>query len=74
MNNVMAHFATAHFSLYLKADTSMRRYLDIHPEDLQSNGATGEKLEQNSPEAWPGFTAGSAVGLRIEKLRRGDKG
>jgi predicted dienelactone hydrolase len=74
MNNVMAHFATAHFSLYLKADASMRRYLDIHPEDVQTNGATGEKPEQNSPEPWPGFTAGSAVGLRLEKLRRGEKG
>ena len=74
MNNVMAHFAPAHFSLHLKAETSMRRYLDIHPEDLQSKCATGEKPKQNSPEAWPGFTAGSAVGLRIEKLRRGDKG
>ena len=50
MNNVMAHM-TAHFSLYLD-DPSMRRYLDIHPEDLQSNGATGEKLEQKFPEAW----------------------
>ena len=74
MNNVMAHFATAHFSLYLKADASMRRYLDIRPEDAQTNVATGEKQEQKVPEPWPGFTEGSAVGLTLEKLRRGEKG
>ena len=74
MNNVMAHFATAHFSLYLKADASMRRYLDIRPDDVQTNVATGEKQEQKVPEPWPGFTEGSAVGLTLEKLRRGEKG
>ena len=74
MNNVMAHFATAHFSLYLKADASMRRYLDIRPDDVQTNVATGEKQEQKVPEPWPGFTEDSAVGLMLEKLRRGEKG
>jgi hypothetical protein len=74
MNNVMAHFATAHFSRYLKSDASMCRYLDIHLEDVRTNGATGERPEDSSAEPWPGFTAGSAVGLRLEKLRRGEKG
>ena len=74
MNNVMTHFATAHFSLHLKADGSMRRYLDIDPDEVQTRGATGEKAEHKAADAWPGFVAGSAVGLKLEKLRRGERG
>ena len=69
MNNVMAHFATAYFSLKLKADASMRRFLDFQPE--MAGDETASQPAQSAVVPWPGFTEGSAVSLKLERLGRG---
>lgn len=68
MNNVMNHFATAFFGLYLHADSSMSPYLDLS----RSGAKTSDSSAQDMPAAgnWTGFPEGSAVGLSLEKLRR----
>jgi predicted dienelactone hydrolase len=63
MNNVLNHFATAFFRLYLNADSSMSKYLDLSQEGVNATNAP--------PGDWSGFPQGSTVGLTLEKLLRG---
>jgi predicted dienelactone hydrolase len=52
MNNILDHFATAYFELYLKGDQEKKAYLDLSP--------------QPGDAGWKGFKARSAVGLTLE--------
>ena len=74
MNNVMAHFATAHFNAYLKGDATMFDYLHVRrDEPAAAVGAVAEPA-QESHEPLPGFTDGTDVGLTLESLRPGERG
>ena len=56
MNNIMDHFITAFLDLHLKGDEDRRRFL---------------QLPERSEAGWTGFTAGPAIGLRLEHLAPG---
>ena len=67
MNNILDHFATAFFGLYLKGERDKRAYLDVLP-----NGRDGVYAMEadGTPSAghnyWKGFRRGTAVGLVLE--------
>jgi predicted dienelactone hydrolase len=53
MNNILQHFATAYFDLYLKGDEAKRAYFEAAPD-------------AQAPAAWKGFKPRTAVGLTLE--------
>ena len=67
MNNILDHFASAYFALYLKADRDKQAYFDLVP-----NGKDGVYAmdRDGKPAAthtyWKGFKRGTAVGLILE--------
>jgi predicted dienelactone hydrolase len=67
MNNILAHFVTAHFDAQLKGDSTRRAYLTVIPD-----GKSGiYSIDRNgTPQAthtyWKGFKRGTAVGLVLE--------
>ncbi len=70
MNNILAHFVTAHFDARLKGDTTRLAYLAGVP-----NGKDGvfaldrEGKPQATHTYWKGFKRGTAVGLVLEHER-----
>ena len=70
MNNILAHFVTAHFDARLKGDSSKLAYLQLVP-----NGKDGVYAVDRSgtPLAsytyWKGFKRGTAAGLTFEAER-----
>jgi predicted dienelactone hydrolase len=71
MNNIMDHFATAYFNHYLKNDLPSKSYLNLIPD-----GADGVYSEKNGIHSddhtyWKGFDEGTAIGLKLEHLQRG---
>lgn len=70
MNNIAAHFVTAHFDARLKGDSSKLAYLQVVP-----NGKDGVyAVDRNgAPQAthsyWKGFKRGTAAGLVLERER-----
>ena len=73
MNNVMDHFATAYFTYYLKGDSSMLTFLDVHPDGAEATYSVKDGVPDEAHNYWPGFEEGSAVGLKLEKLERGQR-
>lgn len=70
MNNVMDHFATAYFGYLLKGDDSMLEYLDVVPDGADAvYSMSGDKANEDHTY-WPGFEAGSAIGLKLERLAK----
>ena len=67
MNNILDHFASAYFALYLKGEQDKQAYLDLIP-----NGKDGVYSfdRDGKPTAthtyWKGFKRGTAVGLILE--------
>ncbi len=67
MNNILDHFATAYFDLYLKGQQDKLRYLQMSP-----TGTAGVDARDTAPGApgndprWTGFTSRTAVGLILE--------
>jgi len=57
MNNILDHFATVYFDLYLKGDQEKKTYLDLVPEPKDA--------------AWKGFRPRAAVGLMLEHSEPG---
>ena len=49
MNNILDHFATAYFDLYLKGDEAKRAYLDSSWKGFKRGTAVGLILEHSSP-------------------------
>ena len=49
MNNILDHFATAYFDLYLKGDESKRAYLEPSWKGFKRGTAVGLILEHSSP-------------------------
>lgn len=72
MNNILAHFATAYLDHHLKGNDSSIDYLDV-----VDDGANGVySMEDGEPKDdhtyWKGFSAGTAVGLKLEHLNKGE--
>ncbi len=67
MNNILAHFATAHFDAHVKGDVAKRSYFDV-----VQNGKDGvyavdrDGTPQPTHTYWKGFKRGTAVGLVLE--------
>jgi len=70
MNNILAHFVTAHFDVQLKGDSARLAYLTVIPVGkdavyaMDRNGAP-----QATHTYWKGFKRGTAVGLVLEHER-----
>ena len=73
MNNVMDHFATAYFNYHLKGDASMLEFLDVYPDGAEATYSVKDGVPGEAHNYWPGFEEGSAVGLKLEKLERGQR-
>ena len=74
MNNVMAHFATAHFSAYLKGDATMLDYLNVRRDEPAAAEGAVAAPAQESHGPLPGFIDGTDIGLTLESLRPGERG
>jgi predicted dienelactone hydrolase len=69
MNNILQHFATAHFDRYLKDDAAKASYFDLVPRGKDAVYATdrdGRTMPTHT--YWKGFKRGTAVGLMMEHL------
>jgi predicted dienelactone hydrolase len=72
MNNILDHFATAYFDLYLKNEQDKKAYLELIP-----NGKDGVYTVDSSGKPgptstyWKGFKRGTAVGLTLEHAAPG---
>ncbi len=67
MNNILAHFVTAHFDARLKGDASRLAYFDV-----VANGKDGVFAQRDGQPLpthtyWKGFKRGTAVGLVLER-------
>ncbi|HYW32902.1 MAG TPA: hypothetical protein VE869_15485, partial [Gemmatimonas sp.] len=72
MNNILAHFITAHFDARLKGDSSKLAYLEVLPngkDGVYAIDQGGKPLATHS--YWKGFKRGTAAGLVLERLRAG---
>jgi len=70
MNNILAHFVTAHFDVQLKGDSTRRAYLTVVPagkDGVYAIDRTG--TPQATHTYWKGFKRGTAVGLVLEHER-----
>ena len=68
MNNILAHFATAHFDAHVKGDRSRLAYLDVVPNGKDAVFALdrdGTPLPTHT--YWKGFKRGTAVGRVLER-------
>ncbi|HBN30061.1 MAG TPA: dienelactone hydrolase [Rhodobacteraceae bacterium] len=66
MNNIAQHFVAAFLRLHLKADSEMAAYLGL------TQGTPDPSFAPIPDGAdWPGFPAGSTLGLRFETLAKG---
>ena len=70
MNNILAHFVTAHFDARLKGDRTRLAYLDVIPsgkDAVFAQDRDGKPLPTHT--YWKGFKRGTAVGLVLEHER-----
>ncbi len=68
MNNILHHFATAYFGLYLKGENDKQAYLDVVPngkDGIFAMDRDGKPLPTHT--YWKGFRRGTAVGLMLER-------
>ncbi len=71
MNNILAHFVTAHFDVQLKGDTSRAGYLQVVPNGKDAVWAIDRTgTAQPTHTYWKGFKRGTAAGLMLERLPR----
>jgi predicted dienelactone hydrolase len=72
MNNILDHFATAYFGLYLKGETDKQAYLDVVPSGKDGVYAIDREGKPGPTHTyWKGFKRGTAVGLMLEHLTPG---
>lgn len=70
MNNILHHFATAYFGLYLKGENDKQAYLDVVPngkDGVFAMDRDGKPLPTHT--YWKGFRRGTAVGLVLERAK-----
>jgi len=67
MNNILAHFVTAHFDAQLKGDGTRLAYLTVVPAGKDGVYAIDRSgTPQATHTYWKGFKRGTAVGLVLE--------
>jgi hypothetical protein len=71
MNNIMDHFVTAYIDLHLKGDESKTEYLDLVPDGADGKYSVSNGQENADHSYWKGFGSGTAVGLKLEHLSKG---
>ncbi len=68
MNNILAHFVTAHFDAQLKGDRSRLAYLEVVPNGKDGVYAMDRDGKPLAPHSyWKGFRRGTASGLVLER-------
>jgi predicted dienelactone hydrolase len=70
MNNILHHFATAYFGLYLKGENDKQAYFDVVPngkDGVFAMDRDGKPLPTHT--YWKGFRRGTAVGLVLERSK-----
>jgi len=68
MNNILAHFVTAHLDAQLKGDSTMLAYLQVTPngkDGVYAMDRDGKPLRTHT--YWKGFKRGTAAGLTMER-------
>jgi len=74
MNNIMAHFITAHFDAQLKGDSSKLAYLQVVPNGKDGVYAIDRDGKPLAPHSyWKGFKRGTASGLVLERERAAER-
>ncbi len=74
MNNILAHFVTAHFDARLKGDSDKLAYLQLvtnGKDGVYAMDRDGKPLPTHS--YWKGFKRGTAAGLVLEQARAADR-
>jgi predicted dienelactone hydrolase len=74
MNNILAHFVTAHLDARLKGDSSKLTYLSVVPngkDGVYAVDKDGKPLATHS--YWKGFKRGTAAGLVLERERAAER-
>ena len=71
MNNIMNHFVTAYIDLHLKGDELKAEYLDLVPDGAEGKYSVSNGQENSDHSYWKGFSSGTAVGLKLEHLSKG---
>ena len=67
MNNILDHFATAFFDVYLKGEQDKQAYLDVVPNGKDAVYAVEKDGTHSAGYTyWKGFRQGTAVGLVLE--------
>jgi predicted dienelactone hydrolase len=70
MNNILAHFATAFFDVYVKGDAEKASYLDVVPNGRDAVYAVDRDGKPTPTHTyWKGFKRGTAVGLLFEQAK-----
>jgi predicted dienelactone hydrolase len=68
MNNILQHFATAHFDRYLRGDAAKAAYFDVVPQGRDAVHAIDRQGNVEPAHTyWKGFKRGTAVGLVLER-------
>lgn len=71
MNNIFEHFVTAYFDYYLKGDETKKAYLTLVPDGANGKYSVSNGQENADHTYWQGFQSGTAVGLKMEFLPKG---
>jgi predicted dienelactone hydrolase len=67
MNNILHHFATAYFGLYLKAEQDKQAFFDLVPNGKDAVYAMDRDSKPLPAHTyWKGFRRGAAAGLMLE--------
>lgn len=72
MNNIMDHFVTAYLDRLLKGDEAKADYLDLVPDGADGKYSVSNGQENDDHSYWKGFGSGTAVGLKLEFLSKGE--
>lgn len=74
MNNILAHFATAHFDVQLKGDSTRLPYMQVVPGGKDAVWAIDRAgTPQPTHTYWKGFKRGTATGLMLEHEGSGER-
>lgn len=70
MNNILDHFASAYFALYLKGEQDKQAYFDLVPNGKDAVYAMDRDGKPAATHTyWKGFKRGTAVGLILEHAK-----
>jgi len=70
MNNILDHFASAYFALYLKGEQDKRAYFDLVPNGKDAVYSMDRDARPTATHTyWKGFKRGTAVGLILEHAK-----